>query len=213
MRINMKKMIGIACLSMIMSASAVAYNASDAIDYSDKYALNRNDLIIAGGYNSYSNDCTNFVSQCLEAGGLEQDDEWYSRVSSTGIVSSVRKDSRTWTVADDLKEYLKNNVATKIGSWSRNGVDGTNKYVDNSSNLTSSNEGKTVLFYDWDSDGQMNHAAFFVKNNSKSLDSDDNGARGDLINQHSGDRKRAIWHGDERNTHRKTTRIYAFELD
>ena len=199
----------LACL--ICSASA--YSTSSAISYSDKYALSINGKPITGGYNDYGgSDCTNYVSQCVFAGGLAQDSIWYSKLQTSGSGAGTwRNDSTAWTLADGFKNYLKNNnKATKIGGWSQSGQYGTNKYQDNSANLTSSNAGKTVLFYDWGGEGTMNHAAFFVKNNAKSEDSQDGGATGDLINQHSGFRKHAIWHGDKRNEDRKTTEIYAF---
>lgn len=49
------------------------YDREKAIDYALKWY---------DGYNSfyycYDNDCTNFVSQCLYAGGIPENEEWYS---------------------------------------------------------------------------------------------------------------------------------------
>ena len=46
-------------------AVEAAYDGEEAAEYAQKYALNENP-----NYDSYSADCTNFVSQCLYAGGL-----------------------------------------------------------------------------------------------------------------------------------------------
>jgi hypothetical protein len=75
-------------------------------------------------------------------------------------------------------------------------------------------EQKVVLFYDWDGDGTMNHAALFVANNSSTYDTTaDGNVTGDLINQHTTNRQRVIWNADKRNSYRTTTRIYAFEIN
>ena len=62
----------------MMAASAAKsynYNVSAAIAYADKYCIDYN-----SSYNSYKGrggDCANFVSQCLYAGGFQQDSVWY----------------------------------------------------------------------------------------------------------------------------------------
>jgi hypothetical protein len=43
----------------------VTYNRIAAANYANAYAINSN----SGSYRTYGNDCTNFVSQCLKAGG------------------------------------------------------------------------------------------------------------------------------------------------
>ena len=171
--------------------------------------------------NYYSNDCTNFVSQCLAAGGLKQDSTWNSKVSFSANLAH-RTDSTAWVNAEALKNWMKNSgVATKIGSWSKNGIPEpypTYAYANNSNNLTSSNAGKVVLFYDWEADGTMNHSSFFVKNNSASTYSGE--GTGDLIDQHTTNRKHVLWHADMRHANteqgqyqRNVTRIYALQIN
>jgi len=182
------------------ASTAFAFNASAAKSYSDDHALNP-----SYEYSYYDGaDCANFVSQCLHNGGMVPNSTW-------------TYNSTAWVNANALKNYLKNGYATKIGSWSKYGSSAPYKtyaYINNSSNLTSSNAGKVVLFYDWEGDGTMNHAAFFVKNNATtSSTSLDGNVTGDLINQHSVNRKHVIWNADKRNQYRSTTRIYAFEIN
>lgn len=212
----LKKALSGIIITTALFNCAGAYSRVDAIAYSDKYALTVNGSPIAGGYNNYGDsDCTNYVSQCLYAGGMQQDSIWNSKLYTSGTgVSTTRKDSTAWTLADGLKNYLKDNKnATKLGGWAKADTQYGKKYADNNSSLTIYNTGKTVLFYDWDTDGKMNHAALFVVDNAKSLDTADGNVTGDLINQHSSFRKHAIWHADKRNAHAKTTTIYAFALN
>ena len=118
----MKHLLKKALSGIIITAAlfnyAGAYSRVDAIAYSDKYALTVNGSPIAGGYNNYGDsDCTNYVSQCLYAGGMQQDSIWNSKLYTSGTgVSTTRKDSTAWTLADGLKNYLKDNKkATKLG--------------------------------------------------------------------------------------------------
>ena len=194
----------VACLS----ASAMAYSRSAAISYSDKYAKSPNP-----SYEFYaSRDCTNFVSQCFNAGGMSKTGTWYTYYNSDGEMCG----SPAWVGADAFKNYVKNLGWTKLGNWSKDGSTGTYKtyaYINNSANLTSSNTGKTVVFYDWFGDGEMDHAAFYVVNNAKTADVlGDGNVTGDLVNQHSNERYHVIWNRDLANPNRDDTRIYAFEM-
>lgn len=207
--------------TLITSASASEYSANNAIAYSDKYATSRNTINTLGvGYNDYSpRDCTNFVSQCLSAGGLRQDTIWKSIVEWHGNTAK-RVDSVAWIQSQELKTYFVNSKrATKLGSWSLNGSGApyqTYAYVNNSNNLSAANAGKVVVFYDWNGDGNMNHAAFYMQNNGTSTYSGE--GKGDLINQHSEDRHHVLWRPDIRqknagDTRVNITRVYAFELN
>lgn len=204
-------------ICLLSTSVFAAYSPSKAISYSDKYALSPNSLNTVGeGYNVYSgNDCTNYVSQCLYEGGRNQDSQWKSTIKWQGNVPR-RTDSTVWTVANDFKNYLNSSGrSTKIGSWSLRGSPEpyrTFAYANNSNNLTSSNVGKVVLFYDFQGDGHMDHSAFFVKNNGSSTYSGE--GTGDLINQHSTNRKHVLWRPDKRDIAQKeTTRVYGFELN
>ena len=58
----------------------------------------------------------------------------------------------------------------------------------------------------------MNHAAFYVANNSVSKEKQDKGATGDLVNAHTRNRYRTIWNMDRLTSNNKSMRVYAFEL-
>ena len=149
----MKKIIYfLLCILLFTSmfaTSVFAYSPQKAITYSNTYAINPNKMNTLGvGYNVYSRDCTNFVSQCLYAGGLSQDSTWKSIPNWHGN-TVVRVDSTQWVNANSLKEYLKTSGrGTKIGSWSLKGSPSpylTFAYVNDSSNLSSSRTGKVVF--------------------------------------------------------------------
>ena len=53
------------------------------------------------GYAGAGGDCANFVSQCLEAGGLERDDTWYP-------------DSYAWIRVVNLRNYLVDTLGYRI---------------------------------------------------------------------------------------------------
>ena len=107
--------------------SAGNYNADKAVTYAKSYATNYN-----SAYNSYGNDCANFASQCLEAGGLSTDDTWTSYTGAwIGAISlhdylASRSDvtvydlwdatTRTRTEALDISKLSKGDVIWCVGS-------------------------------------------------------------------------------------------------
>ena len=202
LRIIMGFMLMFTCAITLCSEEVSAFSKTNAVNYADTYWQNYN-----SAYPSFDKDCTNFVSQIMRAGGHKDNVNWYynNRLSY----------SRTWCVADDLKNYLRDFGGYKLGSWSKYGTPApyqTYAYIDNSSNLTNGDE---VIFYDWTGNGIMNHASFCVRTGKCEfcLGPYGNGLHGDLINQHTKNRKNCVWHLDPVNTNRNTTRIYAFRVN
>ena len=166
--------------------------------YADKYVFDYNTSQYQTGIGG---DCANFVSQCLAAGGLSQNSNWKydGRKNSTA----------SWYGANSLKNYLKYTYgATQLVSkWTKNGQANGYAYKDNSSNLVGN--GREVIFYDWKDEGTIDHAAYCV---GTGWSKDSTSKYGDLVNQHTSDRQRVLFHLDEHNTNRKTTAIYAFQV-
>lgn len=83
------------------------YNRVEAVNYAIKYALEPNK-----GYkyiqsiNDEGGDCTNFVSQCLKAGGAPMD---YNMIRPWWYDMKKGKGSICWSVAHSLYWYLKVN--------------------------------------------------------------------------------------------------------
>lgn len=193
------------CTLLCLASSAFAYSRTAAINYSNQYALDPNPA-----YKFYGRaDCTNFVSQCFYAGGMKKSASWTTSYNNDGQQCGTTN----WNKADSFKNYVKSLNWNRLGNWSKNGVTGTYAYVNNSANLTASNTGKVVIFYDWTGNGEMDHSSFYVVNNAKTQDTaHDGNVTGDLINQHSIERYHVIWNRDKENQRRDYTRIYAFEL-
>ncbi len=60
----------------------IEYNNTAAIQYADKYTSNplnndKNESVWNQRYKKYENDCANFVSQCVYAGGIKQTKNWF----------------------------------------------------------------------------------------------------------------------------------------
>lgn len=201
------KITSLICTVALLSTTAFAFEPSTAISYAEKFAVTEN-----SAYHYYDGaDCTNFVSQCLYSGKLTKE----TGVWDTYVGSDGKYWGRTnWVNANSFKDYLKTRGATKIGNWQKTAtLSGFYSYTNNSANLTDSNKGRTVIFYDWDGDWTIDHSALFVVNNGETwhntLDGD---VTGDLTDQHSTNYKHLIWNADKRNRQRSTTLIYAFQL-
>lgn len=192
---------------LILNALAVpsfAYSRANAVAYADKYVLNSNSN---HQYFTNGGNCTNFVSQCLYAGGVKMDSIWYCVMESSPMYNQY---SSAWLRADSLKNYLKNNLGAErlVSKWTKygNSSQGVYGYTDNSSNLT--NTGIEIVFYDWQDDGIIDHASIIVGTGTAL----DGTGYGDLIDQNTTDRKHTIWHLDSYNANKLTTAIYAFRL-
>lgn len=94
------------------------YSREKAVNYAINYAVMPNlafKYFILYGDNG--GDCTNFTSQCLNAGGAPMifsgnNQWWYSNKSTSNLLDD--KWSISWTVANSLYWYLKNNYAKKL---------------------------------------------------------------------------------------------------
>jgi hypothetical protein len=82
---------------------AANYNRTAAGNYADQWAHSRNSY-----YNSYSNDCANFASQVLAAGGLPQRG-WNKYDSYAWFYNaSLRVNSNTWSATDWMNQFFSN---------------------------------------------------------------------------------------------------------
>lgn len=82
---------------------------SKVLEYVDKYWNTRNPLFFDYG----DADCTNFVSQCWNYGGIPQTDGWKPFDVLTGRIGGTS----SWTVVDDFANYMVNNGIATL-KWS-----------------------------------------------------------------------------------------------
>lgn len=107
------------------------YDNGSAVAYALKYALSPNpDYVYYQG-----NDCTNFVSQCLRAGGCKND---YNNARPWWYNSG--KSSICWAVAHSLYWYIRTNSAER-----RFGIKADTYILTDMNNYAQQIEGKIVL--------------------------------------------------------------------
>ena len=101
---------------------ASRYNRQKAVDYASEWYNDRNDEFYS--YSDLSGDCTNFTSQCLYAGGIPMDSDWYSIRTEKNIFKRIFQKpwnwfknngyyewdiSRAWQTVSAQYEYIKEN--------------------------------------------------------------------------------------------------------
>lgn len=107
---------------------ATSYDVDSATKYAKDHAEKYNK-----DYNKYSKDCTNFVSQCLEAGGISMDKPstipegvkdttkyWYSiKYTSSGIFGDkdAWKESSSWVRVEDLYTYCVDEANAELHTY------------------------------------------------------------------------------------------------
>ncbi len=100
-------------------------------------------------YLSFSDDCTNFISQCIFAGGIKK--EYTSNVESgfwyRGNGNKTDTWSFSWTMSHSLRWYLASESGQKIAT-----------------RVKTAKEMKIgdVISMDWDGDGAWHHTAVVV---------------------------------------------------
>ncbi len=141
------------------------YNSNGAVNWAKKYWQNYSDEFVNLGDQEWEGgDCTNFVSQCLRAGGAENDTKgsfkWY--YNKKGISSGKNMDfSWTWSTARGLNSIL-------LGNYRKNefGPKGTEKTILGDSNYTGElgeyiNTGD-IIQYEFTSSAGIKHSAIIV---------------------------------------------------
>ena len=204
--ITVISLLVVCVMSFSICIPAVAYNHVAAQEYADKWVFSANPAY--RNWISKNADCANFVSQCMEAGGHPQSDDWYYR--------GYLRQSKTWINANDLKNYIKNfNGGTLLGRWQQKtgtNVSGATFYgwTNNSANIAG--YGSEIVFYDFEGDGIMNHCAIIV-GTGVPFDPSQNKERGDLVNAHTEARQHQYWHLEQYLEYPETTQIYCFRLN
>ena len=169
----------VAVTTMAIPASVAAYNPTAAAAYADQWVTSQNPNYPDFG----STDCTNFVSQSLHAGGISMVTSnaggdrstlanWFANGNSTGNASF------SWSIAPDLMQFL---YWQTYGGYAR-------VYAPNQLGAKSGVGIGDVLFYDWGQGEGVSHATIQV-----AYGTDPKGFTGDLVDEHSNDRKHVFW--------------------
>lgn len=180
-------MIAVVLVGGVMAAgaqSALAYDPTAAKNYADTWALSFN----TPTYPQLGNDCTNFVSQALRAGGypVQSGDKnsyhsWYENTNNYPIIGYTYDYSLSWSGAENLLNqlYVYNPGGSPTAYWSP----GTN-----GSRATSLGSVGDVIFYDWGLGEGISHASIQVAYGTDAL-----GWTGDLVDEHTSNRKHVFW--------------------
>lgn len=188
------------------STGSGSYDGNAAATYADQHATNRN-----SSYYSYLSDCANFVSQALKAGGwpyanptlpLNDYFAWYYDTDGTNWTTWDDSNTNTWSVAKMLYSFIVLDSSPARGEY-------VATHSGTSSTPYPANVGKgDLFFYDWDGDAVINHTAIYAADGTDP----NSGNIGALVDQHTNDRKHAIWSLAPYNSDRNTTNIYAVHL-
>lgn len=145
----------------------IEYDRKSAINYAIKWSYDTNQ-----DFYSYSSDCTNFVSQCLYAGGYVMNSEWYSyKGEKLTFLETKMKDFIPILISADNYKYFYNwNVSD---AWScvrpfKNYIESSD-YVNQVIVINNKTDFKEVIakydiqegdpmLFDNNSDGIPNHA-------------------------------------------------------
>lgn len=153
------------------------YNRYQAVLYAEKYWNSYNPA-----FQKFENDCTNFVSQCLYAGGIPM---IFSKNRGQGWWYRGSNWSYSWTVANSLYQLLKSEKAPFYA-----------KQVTYPQEL----EIGDVICYDFDGDGRYQHNTFIVAKDFWGMP---------LVNAHTTDSHLRYW--EYRDSSAYTPKIkYAF---
>ncbi|MYL32543.1 hypothetical protein GLW05_02835 [Pontibacillus yanchengensis] len=117
-----------------------SYDRQKAVQYANRWWNSYNPQ-----YKHFENDCTNFISQCLRAGGAPM---WGMANRSKGWWYNGSSWSYSWTVANSLRWYL---------SGSSKGLKG--KEVNQARDLIPGD----IICYDFEGDGRWNHNTIVVE--------------------------------------------------
>ncbi|MGN0569164.1 MAG: amidase domain-containing protein [Candidatus Fimenecus sp.] len=84
------------------------YNRKKAVSYAKRWAYFRNPL-----YRTYGQDCANFVSQCLAAGGIKTNNMWHNELLYVGAGMFNRGElvydvTNNWSTVRGLMNYFVN---------------------------------------------------------------------------------------------------------
>ncbi|MCY9666285.1 amidase domain-containing protein [Paenibacillus alginolyticus] len=144
----------------------IIYNRAKVVQYAETWWQTPNPK-----YEEFEVDCTNFVSQCLFAGGAPMD---YTGKRDSGWWYAGKKGNQelwsfSWAVANSLQKFL---------SHSRRGLQG--HVVDDPSELQ---PGDTIS-YDWDGDGRYQHNTIVIGKDANGMP---------LVNAHTYNSRNRYW--------------------
>ncbi|SDJ41338.1 amidase domain-containing protein [Salimicrobium halophilum] len=156
------------------------YNRRQAVRYAERWWDGRNPA-----YPEFQNDCTNFISQCLRAGGGEM---WGSPDRSRGWWLQEGNWSYSWSTAHALRWYL---------SGARQGLRA--KEVETPEQLRPGD----VICYDFTGDGRFDHTTIVVRKMNNGMP---------LVNAHTTNSRHRYWSYEDSAAYTGTIQYKFFQI-
>ena len=145
------------------------YNREDAIEYAKEWSNSMQGIhpaleAILGkagigrnkDYYSYSTNCANFVSQCLYAGGIKENEFWYSKEKKKGEAWDI---AEAWRLAKNQHDYF----ADPENGFINGEVITITPEDDVETILNDQNIQKGDLMYFLDKEGNVEHATIISR--------------------------------------------------
>ncbi|MCA0969785.1 amidase domain-containing protein [Halobacillus litoralis] len=158
-----------------------SYNRREAVRYADRWWDSYNPA-----YRHFEVDCTNYISQCLRAGGAPM---WGQPNRSKGWWYGSGNWSYSWAVAHALRWYL---------SGSRKGLTATE--VSSADQLSLGD----VICYDFEGDGRFNHNTIVVKKDANGMP---------LVNAHTSNSRHRYWAYEDSTAYTPSIQYKFFHID
>lgn len=102
--------------TLTTSVNAASYNRTTAVTYADTWAKSRNSNYPNYGTGTNCNDCTNYISQVLNQGGVPQisgsDDEWHWYTWRN--IFGTWYGSKSWAATDWLNRHASQFQSTRV---------------------------------------------------------------------------------------------------
>ena len=169
------------------------YDGAKASAYADQYALTDVDGSVSGSLRWRGDDCTNFVSNCLYAGGMPMTPTWYSQQPPWWQWWGGWTYAQTWTVAPQLYGYLLGNGY---------GVELAVYYPGDALPAYNQLVPGDLVFFDWGQGEGISHVAIqTIPGNGM-----------DLVDQHSVELFDQPWHLAPLNQNAPTTSIHLVHI-
>ncbi|MDI6816306.1 MAG: amidase domain-containing protein [Actinomycetota bacterium] len=202
-----------------MAQTAFAWCKSCAVNYADSYALNPNPNW--PNYYNDGGDCTNFVSQCLNYGGIGMDTNYTDPNKYWYMVKNIHNawiSGYPWIRAHESYEYFRTSSRTASYRYFINSYDwqsATSRPIPPNNNTSLNNS--DIVSLDFTGDGRRDHNMIVTRQNT--TDVYNSAYAGDLVNYRTSspslNRKHIIWHVKHRLSASElaTTVVYAWGLN
>lgn len=130
--------------------NSTEYSRTNAIEYAEKFFSKRNNQ-----YYGYGQDCANFVSQCIHAGGIPINGSWYS-YKMDDCFFYCGNVFITWSRAPEQCDYFKNSKYYSKDLSIKN-------ISDIKDAIKEGVKAGDLIYFDNDKDGTVDHAAMISK--------------------------------------------------